>query len=140
MTPYGNVAVLSVDEEAEDDVASAVMPWSAEPDAAGPLLLHHVPRDGEQGQALGTRVGLSFNEMIEPSSAFAGSVRLWDEEDAPVEGWVTAQENVVTYTPRAPLEPGTTYRVEVLAGGLQDLNANPVVDTTEFTFTTAGGR
>ena len=31
VTPYGNIAVLSVDDEAEDGIASVVMPWRRTP-------------------------------------------------------------------------------------------------------------
>ncbi len=137
-TPYGNVAVLSVDEDAEDQIASAVVPWTAEPDAEPPELMLVVPTDGEQGVALTARVGLGFNEMVEPTSVFPGSVRLWTEDGAPVDGWGTAQENTAHYAPKQPLEPGTTYTLEVMAGGIQDLNGNALSETVTTTFTTAG--
>ena len=139
-TPYGNVGILSVDEDAEDGIATAVMPWTTAPDTAPPQVLRVVPEDGATGVAATSRIGIGFNEMVEPTSAFAGAIRLWDEQGDPVEGWATAQETIASYTPKAPLEPGTTYTVEVLAGGVQDINGNAVA--VEFTsqFTTAGAR
>jgi hypothetical protein len=139
-TPYGNVGILSVDEDAEDGIATAVMPWTTDPDTAGPQVLRVVPKDGATGVAVKSRVGIGFNEMIEPTSAFAGAVRLWDDQGAPIPGWGSAQETIASYTPKSPLEPGTTYTVEVLAGGIQDLNGNRVQERFTSSFTTAGAR
>lgn len=139
-TPYGNVGILSVDEDAEDGIATAVMPWTTAPDTAAPLVLRVVPADGATGVSRTSRIGVGFNEMIEPTSAFAGAIRLWDEQGEPVEGWGTAQETIATYTPKAPLAPGTTYTLEIMAGGVQDLNGNAVAATQTSRFTTAGAR
>ena len=140
VTPYGNVAILSVDEDAEDGVASAVMPWSTEPDSTPPVVLRVVPADGATGVALTARVGVGFSEMIEPTSAMAGSLRLFDAEGVAVEGWGSAQEGIASYSPASPLRPGTTYTLEVVEGGVRDVNGNTIAETFTSTFTTAGGR
>ncbi len=139
-TPYGNVAVLSVDEDAEDDIASAVLPWRSEPDHQAPEVLMVVPTDGETGVATTARIGVGFNEMVDAASVFAGSIRLFDDEGEPVEGWGNAQESVAHYVPKAPLKPGTTYTIEIMAGGIMDLNGNRVAQTTRSSFSTAGSR
>lgn len=139
MTPYGNVAILSVDAEA-DGHASSVVPWAADPDGSGPTVLRVDPPDGATAVRTTARVGVGFDEMIEPTTAFAGSIRLFrDADDVPVEGWVSAQEGTANYWPKAPLEPGTVYRVEVLAGGVTDVNGNPLEASVITTFTTEGG-
>ncbi len=140
MTPYGNVAVLSVDEDAEDGTATAIMPWTTDVDTAPPEVLRVHPADGATGVAPTSRVGVNFNEMVEPTSAFPGSLRLFDADGEPVEGWVSAQEAVASYTPKEPLRPGTTYTLEILAGGVTDINGNAVSTTISSRFTTAGGR
>ena len=137
-TPYGNVAILSVDEDDEDDIASAVMPWTTEPDLTGPAVLRIVPADGETGVATTSRIGVAFNEMIEPSSVFAGSIRLTDEDGVAVDGWGSGQENIASYSPKSPLKSGMTYTIEVMADGVLDINNNPTEQTTTATFTTAG--
>ncbi len=134
--PWGNVMLLSVDEP-ETDVATAVVPWRAEPDRDGPILLAHDPDDGTRGWLTSARVGLSFNEFIEPASAWPGSVRLLDGEDNPVDGWVSTQETTVSYVPKAPLQAGATYTVEVK--GIQDIHGNVMEGTASFQFTTGGG-
>ena len=44
-------------------------------------------------------------------------MRLSTERGRAVPGFVSAQEGIVTYVPHEPLDPGTTYVLEVLAGG-----------------------
>lgn len=135
-TPYGNVAVLSVDDDAEDGVASVVMPWHADPDTASPLVTRIVPADGATGVATTSRIGVVFNEFIEPSSVFPGSVTLFAEDGTAIEGWGSAQENIASYVPKAPLQPGTTYTIEIAADGIMDLNENTVAQPVIATFTT----
>jgi len=138
ITPYGNVAAISVDEDAVDGVATAIMPWTETVDSTGPELLRTVPKDGAVDVPLGIRIGLGFNEMIEPTSIFPGSVRLYDSGGQAIDGWGMAQETIGHYVPKEPLKPGETYRVEVVEGGARDINDNAIVDTFKFEFTTIG--
>lgn len=139
LTPFGNVAIVAVDDPGDDPTpgqSTAVMPWSLEPDVASPKILGHVPMAGDTGVATTARIGIGFNEPIEPSSAFAGSIRVWDADDHPVPGWVSAQETIASFAPKQALEPGTTYTVEVVADGITDINGNAFETTETFTFTT----
>lgn len=139
MTPVGNIAVLSVDDEAQPDQASMVVPWSTEPDTRPPQLLRMDPPDGAEAVPTTARIGLAFDEIIEPSSVYAGSVRLYDESGRAIEGWGSGQESIGSYVPREPLEPGTTYRVEVVAGGISDASGNTIESSWTAEFRTAGG-
>ena len=138
MTPYGNVAILSVDDEAEDGIASAVMPWTQEPDTAGPIPMYINPNDGAQNIPLTARIGVSFNEMVEPTSVFPGSIRVFNKAGEGIDGWASAQENIAYFTPKEPLVEGETYTIQVLEGGIRDINNNPVETTVEQTFSTIG--
>ncbi|MCB9682698.1 MAG: Ig-like domain-containing protein [Alphaproteobacteria bacterium] len=139
LTPYGNVGILAVDDPGDDlpdGGASAVMPWHTEPDTRAPEVLAIDPPDGATGVALTGRIGIGFDEFIEPSSVFAGSIRLWTDDGTPVDGWGSAQEATASFTPKAPLTRGTTYTLEVVQGGVLDINGNAVATTTTTTFTT----
>ena len=138
MTPYGNVAILSVDDEAEDEIASTVMPWTTDPDTEGPIPLYINPNADADNVPLTSRIGVSFNEMVEPTSVFPGSIRLLDQDGNPVEGWASAQENVAYFTPKESLRSSETYTIQVMAGGVRDVNNNPVLETVEQTFYTIG--
>lgn len=137
IVPWGNVALLSVDEPEGAD-ATVVMPWATAPDTKGPVVLATNPEPDSEGWYVGARVGIGFDEFVEPASAWPGSVRLLDDAGRPVEGWVSTQEAVVSYVPKAPLAPGTTYTVEV--EGVTDIHGNPMDTVHRFQFSTAGGR
>jgi len=139
LTPFGNVAIASVDDEAEEGVASMVFPWTEEPDSQAPQVLRVRPVDGATGVPLTARVGIGFNEFIDPGTVFPGSVRLTAEDGTAIDGWGSGQEGIASYAPKALLRPGTTYTVEVVAGGITDLNGNPVAVDHSTRFTTVDG-
>ncbi|MFO7564328.1 MAG: Ig-like domain-containing protein [Enhygromyxa sp.] len=142
VTPIGNIAVLSVDDGANPDQGSAIAPYAEEPDSDPPYVNFVWPPDGATGIKLSSRFGVSFNEMVEPKSAWEGSVRLYETDSDPaltrVEGWISTQEAIVNFAPKQPLKPGTSYTFEISANGIVDFNHNPVQETFTATFTTAG--
>lgn len=137
LTPYGNVALLSADEDAVEDQATAVIPWTLNPDTTGPLVMAVGPRDGATGVAVTTQIGVGFNEMIEPSTVFAGSIRIVDENGKAYGAWGSGQETIATLSPKGPLKSGMTYTVSVEAGGITDANGNAVEERFTWSFTTA---
>nr|WP_255216668.1 Ig-like domain-containing protein [Pseudenhygromyxa sp. WMMC2535] len=141
-TPIGNVVFLSVDDEANTNEGTAVAPYATQPDSEAPELTFVWPADAATGVATTSRVGVSFDEMIEPKSAFEGSVRLYETGTDPaqtrVEGWISTQESIVNFAPKQALKPGTSYTLELPAGGLVDYNGNALAETLTSTFTTAG--
>jgi hypothetical protein len=138
VVPVGNLAVLSVDDEAEPDRGSAIAPWRAEPDATPPRVTWAWPGDGATGLAATSRFGVTFDEMIDVQSAWEGSVRLYRAGGTPdegrVAGVVSAQETIVTFTPYCPLEPGE-YVLEVPVGGVRDVSGNAVAEAFTATLT-----
>ncbi|MDQ3037945.1 MAG: Ig-like domain-containing protein [Myxococcota bacterium] len=138
VVPVGNLAVLSVDAEAEPDRGSAIAPWRAEPDGTAPHVTWAWPVAGASALAPTSRFGVTFDEMIEVHSAWEGSVRLYRAGGTPdegrVAGVVSAQETIVTFTPYCPLEPGE-YVLEIPAGGVRDVSGNAVTEAFTATFT-----
>ena len=143
VTPIGNVAVLSVDDKADPDRGSIVIPWQKEVDTTPPRVTWVWPPDGATDLPVTSRVGLTFNEFVDVKSAWAGSVRLYETGTDPattrVDGHVSTQEVIVNFSPKAPLKAGTQYTLEVPAGGIRDYNGNPIAQAFTMTFTTAGG-
>jgi hypothetical protein len=136
MTPFGNIAVLSVDDEAVERQSSAVMPWRKEPDTRGPKILAVNPVDGAEGVPTTSRIGVGFDEHIDASSVFAGSIQLWDGDGNAVDGWGSGQETIASFSPKEPLQTGMTYTVEVLTGGVMDVSGNRTQDYLQWSFTT----
>lgn len=141
IVPLGNLALLSVDDEAEPDRASAIVPWQSAPDTRAPRVSWAWPSDGATGLAPSSRFGVTFDELVEPLTAFEGSVRLYragaDPDAGRVDGVVSAQESIVTFTPRCPLPPGA-YVLEIPAGGVTDSAGNPIAETFRATLTVGG--
>ena len=135
-TPLGNLVVLSVDDDSVADQATMLVPWRQEPDSRGPEVGMTSPRNGDTFAALTSRIGLSFDEMVEPKSVFAGSFRVTDNDGWPVAGSFSAQENLVNFTPSEPLQDSTTYVVTVPAGGITDFFGNPTETELTFRFST----
>jgi hypothetical protein len=142
ITPIGNVAVLSVDEMATPNQGSAIAPYAEQPDTVAPLVTFVWPPDGATDIRLSSRFGVSFNEMVEPKSAFAGSVRLYetgtDPDETRVDGWISTQEAIINFAPKQFLKAGTSYTFEITAGGVVDYNGNAVEQTFTASFTTQG--
>ncbi len=139
-TPYGNVAILSVDEPdyTQPEVhGSMVVPWTKDPDVKGPSVLHTEPHDGQTGVSTSGKLGIGFDEFVEPTSATMGTLTLRAEDGTEIAGWTTAQEAIASYVTKEPLAPGTTYTLQVVAGGVADINGNTVSETVSVTFTTA---
>lgn len=142
LTPIGNVAMVAVDDEAVDDMATAVAPWNTEVDVRPPRVTWAWPADGAADLPLTSRFGLTFDEFVDARSAWAGSVRLYEADGDPaltrVDGYVSAQENIVNFWPEGPLKPSTTYVLEVPAGGIVDFNGNAVAEPFSIRVTTVG--
>jgi hypothetical protein len=140
ITPIGNIAVLSVDSDAIDGEGSSVVPYQLEPDRTPPHVTWAWPGEGSDDLTPTSRVGVTFNEMIDPKSAWEGSVRLYVKGTDPavtrVDGWISAQENIVNFFPKSPLMRGTTYVFEIPAGGVVDYSGNAVAEAFSMDVTT----
>ena len=137
ISPIGNVAVVSVDDDAVPHQATGVFPFRAEPDRSAPRVNMVVPRDNATAQPLSTRVGLTFNEFVELGTVWRGSLVVREVGAvAPVEGHYSGQEGVVNFWPARPLKPDTLYEVLVPAGGVRDYSGNAVTAPFRSTFRT----
>ncbi len=138
ISPLGNVAVVSVDEKGDPGQASTVFPMATEPDTTAPVAELHFPVDAAVGEAVTSRIGVSFDEWVEWASVHRGSFRVVGPEGE-VPGRFNVQEAVVNFSPVEPLQPGTTYQVWLPAGGIADISGNPMATELRFSFTTEGG-
>lgn len=142
MTPIGHLAVLSVDADARNGQATSVAPAALEPDKTPPIVTWAWPADGATELPLTSRFGVTFSEMVEPLSAWEGSVRLYETgtnaDETRVDGYISTQEAIVNFWPIAPLKPGTRYTLEIPAGGIIDYSRNVIEEPFLATFTTLG--
>jgi len=135
-TPIGNVLVLSVDKDAVQDQASAVVPFLGPLDRQGPRVELTSPSDGAILQLPRSSIGVAFDEEVEFKSVFPGSFRVFSEEGRAVTGTFSLQGALVSFSPAEPLAEDTTYQVSIPAGGVVDLSGNPTTEDYRFTFST----
>jgi hypothetical protein len=138
--PIGQLAVLSVDEDAMTDQGSAIVPWSDAPDRNPPVATWVWPAPDETIPVT-SRFGVTFGEIIDVGSAWEGSVRLYRADAATpdegrVAGIVSAQDSIVSFVPLCPLEAGTEYVLEIPAGGLRDQSGNAIAEAVTHHFHT----
>jgi hypothetical protein len=142
VTPIANVAVLSVDDKADKDRGSIVVPYVAGRHGRRRRSPGPGPPTARTGLAVFSRFGLTFSEMIDVKSAWAGSVRLYETGTDPaltrVDGHVSTQENIVNFAPKADARPGVSYTLEVPAGGVRDYSGNVITAAFTAAFTVGG--
>jgi Tol biopolymer transport system component len=102
----------------------------------GLMTVSLVPRDGSEGIAVTTQLGIVFDRPVDPDTldegAFtvtpevAGSFELVDGDDGP---------RLLRFTPSAPLPPNTTFSAE-LVPGLRGADGRQLAQPVSWTFTT----
>jgi hypothetical protein len=105
----------------------------ASPAIIGPTVIAESPALSSVGVAVSTLIRAQFNEAVNPSTV---SLVVTGPSNSTVAGSLTYDPTTVTetFTPAAPLSPGTQYKV--VASGATDA-ANRVMQPFTWTFTTA---
>ena len=132
ISPMGNLVYVGND----DGTGSAFFPHDTDPDLTPPEVIQVSPRNGAANQPLTTSVGVAFTDSVLLESVDADRVRLLDAEGDTVNGTYGAYLGIVNFSPAEPLEPSTTYTVQVPAGGVSDYAGNRVGTGFRSTFTT----
>jgi methionine-rich copper-binding protein CopC len=101
-------------------------------DTTPPSVTAVSPADGASGAALTTHLTATFSEAVDLGSA---NFTVTDPGGAALTGTTTlsADQQTLTFTPSAPLSPGTTYQGSVKVA---DVNGNTMSAPSTFTFTT----
>jgi hypothetical protein len=110
------------------------------PDIA-PAVLDFFPAPGSQMLPADWNLGLTFSE---PVKAGSGTITLQTAAGQVVQTFSATDPRVqftgasVIIDPAGDLQPGTTYRLVVAPGAVQDLAGNAYPGESDYTFTTAG--
>lgn len=106
-------------------------------DTSGPAVIATHPANGASDLPVSTRIGISFSDLVELTSASAASFQLiHDASGARVSGRFGLSGTVLAFSPSAPLEPNTTYTLRLPAGGLTDLVGNALAADYTLSFGT----
>jgi hypothetical protein len=120
----GNLVFVADDDGPAS--AAAIVPHQTAPDRTGPMVNGIWPADGAVNEPLTTRVGLSFSDNIEFSSATAQNLVFSRAGAAALPGKISVQLGLVNFTPDQPLQTGVLYEVRLPAGGIKDWAGNGI--------------
>jgi len=132
--PIGNLLVIGDDQTPYPGWFLAV--HQAEPDTKPPVVDTVIPNDASTGNAITSRIGVSFSDNIELATVNAASFIVRPVGGQPLPGKYGLRNTVVNFDPDEPLQAGTTYEVVLPAGGITDLVGNELATAWSSTFTT----
>ncbi|MEQ8662692.1 MAG: Ig-like domain-containing protein, partial [Gammaproteobacteria bacterium] len=138
--PLGNLVVTggvytsgtcSVPGFASTHCGTGMSIWAhqAAPDTRGPFVGYHAPADGETGYPVTHPIQVLIHETLDARTINADSVRLRPVVNGvpgpqvAAEYWFSSND-ILSIVPSAALAPDTTYRVELVAGGIRDAVGN----------------
>jgi hypothetical protein len=104
------------------------------PDHSPPTIVSIKPAPNDIGVRTDGKITVTFSEPMLATSITASVIELFSGGVA-VDGTVTVDGSIATFTPARPLEFGTPYSVTV-TGGAQDLVSNALVAGQSFNFIT----
>ncbi|MEL7060437.1 MAG: Ig-like domain-containing protein, partial [Acidobacteriota bacterium] len=136
LLPLGNLLVTG---GIGPNQGMAIWAHQAAPDTRGPSVGYHVPQAGRTNYPLDLPISLLIHETLDTTSIVNGTTFLVRPLGGqPITGRLVFSFNdILTFTPDAPLAPDTTYEVVLPAGGIRDAAGNGMVGYT-FTFSTGG--
>lgn len=137
----GNLLVMSDDQlsPATNKYAGTVIAvHDTAPDTAPPAVDTVIPKNGATGQALTSRIGISFTDNVELATVDSRSFIVRPQGGQAIAGNFGVNMSVLNFEPAEPLLPNTTYEVVLPAGGVKDYVGNGVAEEFVSTFTTRG--
>ncbi len=146
--PLGNlfVAAPNLEQMPVNDFPSTessqfklrIFAHQAAPDTTGPTVAYHNPPRDAQDQHVKSRVGVVIHETLNYSTINSSTFRVFPVAGGPdVAGTLNHHDkDILTFTPNTELEPATTYRVQLVAGGIKDVSGNGITGYS-YDFTTA---
>jgi DNA-binding beta-propeller fold protein YncE len=131
-TVLGNLVVVSDDH----GNGSFFVPHQAEPDNNGPEVNMVVPPDSAVNQALTSRVGITFTDLVDLRTVDNSTFIVRPLGGSPLSGKYSTQSGIVNFFPDAPLHENTIYEIVVPANGIKDLVGNATTTTFISRFST----
>jgi hypothetical protein len=135
----GNLLVLSDDQlspETNKYAGTVIAVHDTAPDTTPPHVDAIIPKNGATGQALTSRIGISFTDNVELATVDSRSFIVRPVGGQALQGTWGVSMSVLNFDPAEDLEPGTTYEVILPAGGIKDYVGNGIAEEFRSTFTT----
>lgn len=131
-TPLGNLVMVSDDH----GNGSFIIPHQTAADNAGPAVNMVLPANNAVNQALTSRIGLTFTDMIDLRSVNNSTLSVRPVGGVPLTGKYSTQTGIVNFFPDTPLQRNTVYEIVVPPGGIKDWTGNPATTPFISRFTT----
>lgn len=127
-TPFGHLVIIGDDHGG----GSGIVAHQTTPDIRGPEVNFVYPVDRATNQAVTSRIGLTFTDLIDIHSLGERSVivRPVGQNGPGIPGYYTHSIGIVNFMPLQPFEVNTSYEILVPKGGVRDYAGNPT--ETEF--------
>lgn len=115
----------------------AIWAHQAAPDTRPPEVGFHIPQANRSNYPLELPISLIIHETLDITSINVGTTFIVRPIDGnPLSGTLTfAFDDIITFSPDAPLLPNTTYVVEIPANGIADAAGN-TMEPFSYTFST----
>ncbi len=132
--PLGNLLVTG---GVGPNQGMAIWAHQAAPDTRGPSVGYHIPRAGRSNYPLGAPISVLIHETLDTPTIVNGTTFIVQPlGGSPINGrLIYAFDDILTFTPDAPLQADTTYEVLLPAGGIRDVVGNGI-EGYSFTFST----
>jgi len=132
VTPIGNLVALGDDQGG----GTKLVPHQVGPDKFGASVTMIVPANNAVQQAVTSRIGLTFSDMVDIDSLDPTTLLVRPVGGQAIAGSYSSQLGIVNFSPAAPLLPNTTYEVVVPQGGIRDWAGNGTPKTVTSVFST----
>lgn len=132
-TVFGNLVLVGNDH----GNGSAIMPHQAGPITGSAAVNMVSPKNNATSQPVTSRVGITLTDQIDLRTVSTSTFIVRPLGGAALAGKYSGQSGILNFSPDAPLLPGTTYEVVVVAGGMKD-DVGIGVAGFSSRFTTAG--
>ncbi|MBS8265641.1 hypothetical protein DYI25_14535 [Mesobacillus boroniphilus] len=103
--------------------------------SVGPTVSTTQPVNGQSKILLDQKIAITFSEDIKQGSSF-GSVTLKSSSGVLVQSTMSINGKVLSIVPNTKLSPNTNYTVFIPAGGIQNLNNQPLLSSYSLKFLT----
>jgi hypothetical protein len=135
----GNLLVMSDDQLQENGngyVGTVIGVHASAPDTVPPFVDTVIPKDGATGQAVTSRIGISFTDNVELATVDQNSFIVRPVGGEAVTGTFGIYMGVLNFDPDSALMPATEYEVILSQGGITDYVGNSISEEFRSTFTT----
>lgn len=135
VSPMGNLVFVGNDH----GTGSAFMPHQNSADNTPPKVKAVNPAIDARNQNTLSRIAISFTDAINFSTVNTGNIQLLAANGEQVPGTFSQQGNIIQFAPTQPLQPLSSYQIQVLPGSIQDVVGNPLAEGFQSSFSTGAG-